>query len=74
LSIYISSLFSNQRLLSKYNKKIPKTWDELMATSEYIYNEEKKLNNTIIRYQSSMNGKNYNLIFTYINFLFNLLH
>jgi len=45
-----------------------------MATSEYIYNEEKKLNNTIIRYQSSMNGKNYNLIFTYINFLFNLLH
>jgi len=37
----------------------PKTWDELIVTSKFIYEEEKKRNNTIIRYHSSMNGKNY---------------
>jgi len=53
--IDISTLLSNQVLLQKYNKDIPKTWDELLSTSKYIYDEEKKLNNTIIRYYSTMN-------------------
>jgi len=35
----------------------PKTWDELINTSQFIYEEEKKNNNTIIRYHSSMNGR-----------------
>jgi len=34
--------------LNKYKKNIPKTWDELMETSKYIINEEKRLNNTSI--------------------------
>jgi len=57
LPIYLDfgTLFSNQELLLKYNKEIPKTWDELLSTSKYIYDEEKKINNTIIRYHSSMN-------------------
>jgi len=56
--IDISALFSNQKLLSKYGKDVPKTWDELMSTSKYIYEEEKKKDNTIIRYHSSMNDMN----------------
>jgi len=43
-------------LLSKYNKDIPKTWDELLSTSKYIFEEEKKLNNTIIPYNGLFNG------------------
>ncbi|ORX79447.1 periplasmic binding protein-like II [Anaeromyces robustus] len=39
-------LYSNKALLDKYSKDIPKTWDELLSTSKYIYNEEKKFNNT----------------------------
>ncbi|OUM60623.1 hypothetical protein PIROE2DRAFT_13569 [Piromyces sp. E2] len=32
----------------KYHKSIPKTWDELLKTSKYIVDEEKKINNTKI--------------------------
>jgi len=34
-------LYSNIELLSKYNKPIPKTWDELINTCEYIMEKEK---------------------------------
>ncbi len=54
--IFVTALFSNQELLLKYKKDIPKTWDELMSTSKYIYEEEKKNNNTIIRYNGLLNG------------------
>jgi len=37
-------LYSNKQLLNQYNKAIPKTWDELMDTCEYIMEREK--NNT----------------------------
>ncbi|ORX86473.1 periplasmic binding protein-like II [Anaeromyces robustus] len=39
-------LYSNRELLTKYGKEPPKTWDELIETSKYILNEEKKQNNT----------------------------
>ncbi|ORX84281.1 periplasmic binding protein-like II [Anaeromyces robustus] len=48
ISLAYTVLYSNRVLLSKYNKKIPKTWDELLETSKFILNEEKKLNNTNI--------------------------
>jgi len=51
----ISTLFSNQELLTKYGKEVPKTWDELIETGKYIYDEEKNKNNTIIPYHSSLN-------------------
>jgi len=56
-------LFSNQILLDKYKKQAPKTWDELLNTSKYIYDEEKKKNNTIIRYNGLFDGNKNNLIF-----------
>jgi len=65
----VSTLFSNQELLLKYNKEVPKTWDELMNTSKYIYEEEKKLNNTIIRYNGLINGKNNILFLIFIYFI-----
>jgi len=34
-------LYSNTRLLNKYNRSIPKTWDELIDTCKYIMEREK---------------------------------
>ncbi|KAL6635675.1 hypothetical protein U3516DRAFT_529780, partial [Neocallimastix sp. 'constans'] len=54
---YAYSLFySNEILLNKYNKTIPKTWNELVNTSKYILEQEKKLNNTdLIAYNGLFN-------------------
>ncbi|ORX44206.1 periplasmic binding protein-like II [Piromyces finnis] len=38
-------LYYNENLLNKYNKTVPETWDEFLATSKYIMDEEYKLNN-----------------------------
>jgi len=48
LTIDLSVLYSNYEILNKYNKSVPKTWDELIETGKYIMNEESKLNNTDI--------------------------
>ncbi|ORX83749.1 hypothetical protein BCR32DRAFT_243145 [Anaeromyces robustus] len=53
-------LYSNKYLLDKYHKDPPKTWDELISTSKYIIEEEKKENNTnIVAYNGLYNGKLY---------------
>jgi len=40
-------LYSNTILLDKYEKEIPKTWDQLIETAEFIRDQEKDLyNNT----------------------------
>jgi len=70
LPVYLSitTLFSNQELLKRYNKSVPKTWDELMETSKYIYDEEQKRNNTIIRYNGLINDYNGSVtIYEFIN-------
>ncbi|ORX78901.1 periplasmic binding protein-like II [Anaeromyces robustus] len=41
-----SVLYSNIKLLEEYDKRIPKTWEELLDTTNYIVEEEKKKNNT----------------------------
>ncbi|KAL6605284.1 periplasmic binding protein-like II [Neocallimastix sp. 'constans'] len=46
--INYSALYSNIELLNKYNKEIPKTWDELLETGKYILKQEKIKNNTNI--------------------------
>jgi len=54
--IDIGSLYSNIYFLSKYNKKPPQTWDELIETSKYILKEEEKQNNTnLIAYNGLVN-------------------
>eukprot|EP00833_Pecoramyces_ruminatium_P012208 jgi/Orpsp1_1/1186240/evm.model.d7180000049123.1 len=39
-------MYSNMKYLNNYGKKIPRTWDELIETGEYILNEEHQKNNT----------------------------
>ncbi|KAL6612776.1 hypothetical protein U3516DRAFT_664139 [Neocallimastix sp. 'constans'] len=45
-SVDINVLYANTDLLNKYEKRIPKTWNELLETTKFILNEEKRLNNT----------------------------
>jgi len=45
-------------LLNKYQKEIPKTWDDLIETGLYIYNEElKNNNNDLMIYSGLINSK-----------------
>ncbi|ORX58371.1 periplasmic binding protein-like II [Piromyces finnis] len=39
-------LYSNIELLKKYNKRVPKTWKELLDTGKEILEKERELNNT----------------------------
>ncbi|KAL6635869.1 periplasmic binding protein-like II [Neocallimastix sp. 'constans'] len=46
IKIGFNVLYSNKALLKKYKKEIPRTWRKLIDTGYYIYEKEKKLNNT----------------------------
>ena len=57
MSATFEILYSNKYLLSKYNKPIPKTWNELLETGKYILRKEKELNNTnLIGYNGLFGG------------------
>ncbi|ORX45025.1 periplasmic binding protein-like II [Piromyces finnis] len=65
-TIELSVLYSNKKLLDKYGEKVPKTWDELIKTSKYIMEEEKKLNNTdIISYNGLFSEGDYGILSIY---------
>jgi len=40
-----TALYSNKELLNKYERPIPKTWEDLLKTAEYIEEEEEKRKN-----------------------------
>ncbi|ORX50629.1 periplasmic binding protein-like II [Piromyces finnis] len=46
ISLLYTVFYSNTELLNKYNKRVPKTWNEMIDTSKFIINEERKKNNT----------------------------
>jgi len=48
-------LYSNYELLNKYNKSVPKTWDELIDTCKYIMEREK--DSELICYNGFFDGK-----------------
>jgi len=55
--VSVDALYANKQLLTTYNRRIPKTWDELIETSKYILHEERKKNNTdLVAYNGLMNG------------------
>ena len=57
-TIDYDGLFSNTIYLKKYNKPIPKTWNELIETSKFILAKEKEQNNTdLIAYNGLFGGK-----------------
>jgi len=64
LNINFGVLYSNKKLLDKYYKNPPTTWDELLETGKYILEQEKNnYNNTsIIGYVGHMPGKSYYMI------------
>jgi len=50
-----SALYSNKILLEKYDKPIPKTWDELIETAKYIMEQEN--DPQLIAYNGLFDGK-----------------
>ncbi|OUM70662.1 hypothetical protein PIROE2DRAFT_1202 [Piromyces sp. E2] len=59
ISIDISVLYSNNLLLSKYGKTVPKTWDQLIETGSYILQKEREQNNNaLIGYNGLFNDVN----------------
>jgi len=62
LYLDINVLYSNISLLQKYNKSIPKTWDEMIETAKFILEEERKQNNTqLIGYNGSFDSSYNNI-------------
>ena len=55
-------MYSNTELLNKYNKTVPKTWDELIETCKYI--QEKEKDTELICYNGYFDGnlKNNNIL------------
>jgi len=66
-----SVLYYNRELLKKYNKDVPKTWDELIKVGKEIVEAEKKLNNNsnLIAYNGLFNSLHttsfYEFIYSY---------
>ncbi|KAL6625024.1 hypothetical protein U3516DRAFT_823967 [Neocallimastix sp. 'constans'] len=57
INIDFAVLYSNTEILNKYNMPVPKTWEQLLETGKYIYDEEVKLGNTeIIAYNGLFNS------------------
>jgi len=58
MTLSYSVLYYNYELLKKYNKRPPKTWNELIETGKFILSEERKLNiNTNLRvYNGQFDG------------------
>jgi len=54
----VGVLYSNKKLLERYNKPVPKTWDELIDIANEIVEKEKENgNNDIIGYLPHFTGK-----------------
>ncbi|ORX58372.1 hypothetical protein BCR36DRAFT_111115 [Piromyces finnis] len=45
VELHYEALYSNKELLKKYNKRVPKTWKELLDTGKEILEKERALNN-----------------------------
>jgi len=55
-------LYYNKKLLDRYGKRAPKTWDELIETSLEIKEKEKKLGNIYLsEYNGLFSGKKNNI-------------
>jgi len=57
--INYSVLYSNTKLLEKYNKPVPETWDELIDTSKYIMEKEKEIDPELISFNGLFDGRVY---------------
>jgi len=56
----MEALYSNKKLLDKYRKPVPKTWQELLDTGKEILEKEREEGNTnLIGYNGLFHGKKY---------------
>jgi len=63
LNINVGVLFSNKNLLNKYDKKPPKTWDEMIETAIYIKKMEKENeNNDIISFSPEFSDQEMSIV------------
>jgi len=69
LYIDVSTLYSNTELLKRYDREVPKTWDDLIDTARDILKREKAKNgeSDLIGYNGLLNGKYY---IKYIYFIY----
>jgi len=59
MTLSYTVLYYNKKLLEKYEKRVPKTWDELIDTSLEIKTKENKLGNTnLSEYNGLFSEKN----------------
>lgn len=59
MNLDVSVLYSNKKYLDLYKKPVPKTWEELIETTNYILDKERELNNTnIVGYNGLFSRKN----------------
>eukprot|EP00833_Pecoramyces_ruminatium_P013528 jgi/Orpsp1_1/1187560/evm.model.d7180000058609.1 len=56
ITIGYNILYANKELLTKYDKRIPKTWNELIETSKIIMEGESKNNINLIAYNGLFDG------------------
>jgi len=62
MTLSYTVLYYNKKLLDKYGKRVPKTWDELIETSLEIKEKEKKLGNIYLsEYNGLFSGKKNNI-------------
>jgi len=61
MTLCYTVLYYNKKLLDRYEKRVPKTWNELIETSLEIKEKEKKLGNIYLsEYNGLFSGKKKN--------------
>jgi len=70
LILIISVFFSNKNYLQKYDKPIPKTWDQLIETTEFILDQEKKMGNELNGYAALFPPNSENTLNAFFQFLY----
>jgi len=54
----VSVLFANKKLLLRYGMSIPRTWEQLIHTAQYIIDQEENAGNkNLIGYNGLFPGK-----------------
>jgi len=68
----VTALYYNEKLLNKYKREVPRTWNELINTGAHILNNERSLNNTnLVGYNGLLDDSEigtcsiYEFIYTY---------
>eukprot|EP00833_Pecoramyces_ruminatium_P014442 jgi/Orpsp1_1/1188474/evm.model.d7180000065132.1 len=63
-------LYSNMKYLNMYGKEVPKTWDDLIETSEFILKKERLKNNTSLIGYNGLFPDNENTVCSIYEFIY----